>query len=211
MNMFEFIVGMTDALIWPFVLLSIFLILRHPLSKAIGRMRSFRHGEIELAFEDELEDISRAALEGGITIFRPVPVPAPTASGDPFEGSSKDPWGQVDGFTSSPPSPPSPPPSPASPEPRQEVIQRWDRLEAELNRAAQALGAEAGSVQSGLNALRRSKAMRASEIEIVEDLYRMRNKAAHDLESRISKEDAKRFAMIATSMTERLAQAKVEQ
>ena len=203
MNYLEFTVGMTRALAWPLSFVFVFIVLREPLKKAIGRMRTLRHGDMELAFENELEDVSRAAAEGGITIFRPLP-PSAFSGDDPFNPLPADPFApsqEADGFAQADPKPKS-----GLSDPRQEVMRTWDVIEHELARIASEAGASGNSLKERLATLREKNAMRDQEIDIIEDLGRMRNKAAHDLESKISREDAKRFMMIAASMTERLSQ-----
>lgn len=180
MDNFEFTVGMTQALAWPVTLLIVFLVLRRPISRAIGRMRSVKHGEVELAFEEELEDVTQAASEAAITIFRPASSFKPELRNMIFE------------------------------DPRSAVLEGWKPLRAQLQRLCESAALPWDNENSAIKALRKQSDMRASEWDVVEELLAMRNKAAHGVDDQISSADAQQFAMISQSMTERLEQSSVK-
>jgi hypothetical protein len=180
MTVLEFVVGMTEALAWPLAIAGVFLLFRKPLSRLIARIRSAKHGDTELSFAEEIHDASEAAAGANVTIFQPI--------------SNFTPELQLQ----------------VASDPRSAVLTGWHPVQTELKRLVESRGQEWSSAGNALAFLRRTDLLRPEEIELIDSLMRMRNKAAHDLDNEISRGDATRFLQISKSIRERLTQKGIE-
>ena len=55
MNVFEFVLGMTESLAWPVTVIAILILLRKDIGSTIRKIRKLRHKDTELDFESELD------------------------------------------------------------------------------------------------------------------------------------------------------------
>lgn len=196
MSWLEFIATMTQALVWPVAAVCIAIVLRKPLTKLLGKLRSLGFGDTKMEFGDQL--IGAEVLAGTLSDGHSTPAPvvvaddaeAPVAGGDiyaveSFQSSAYQSFENI--AVVSPPA---------------AVLSIWSHIYKLLNELADVHGVKARNAKSVIQQLHLKNVLSGLTVALLEDLRVMRNIAAHPGESssEITLADAIRYRDIAQTV-----------
>lgn len=175
----SYLVQIIDALVWPAVVLISVFLLRKPLIELIPQLRKLKYRELELEFENDLEVLSQKSQRSrkNRTIE-----PPPIADEDYYLEQVKE------------------------LSPRAAIMESWLGLETSAISTAQqfipSLKNKRVNFHAVLHELRKNEILEEQDIKNIDELRKLRNRSAHELDFSITEEEAAKFMEIARDQTE---------
>ncbi|MCK9903173.1 DUF4145 domain-containing protein [Frankia sp. Cpl3] len=189
-SVLEFCASLVSSLAWPMAVVGIFIILRVPLTRILGRLSALRFGDFEFDFQQQISDIEQAAREaeegGGKD--------SPSSSGPSTVGNLATEVAAV-----------------AEVSPRAAIPLAWSAVEQALFEATERIGIVFGrsrvTALDAINALKFNEHIGASTAEALNRLRVLRNEVIHASKSAsdLGQSDAEEYANLAQRMIAILA------
>lgn len=170
----DHLVELVSALAWPITTIVVALLFRHELRQLAGRVSQLKYKDVEATFEKQLVEVEAEAAR----------IPSPPEP-ELLEGPTA---AAAEGLRRI-----------AEISPRAAVLEAWTMIETAAMQSGLATGSAMPRVtaRSIMTFLRESGRLSEESLQLIEDLRRLRNRAAHLPDVAITVDEAERYLALA--------------